>query len=87
MNEQLKILLRPRTAVISDVCDSIGIAPPVLDNELFAFKGCGHGFAGPGESHKWTGGDHEKLATIDAMPPEVVAVWAGGNIQGVCLFR
>jgi 4-hydroxy-4-methyl-2-oxoglutarate aldolase len=91
MTEQLKILLQAGTAVISDVCDSIGIAPPVLDTELFAVKGFGHGFAGPaytiaGESQKWTGGDREKLAAIDAMPQGVVAVWAGGNIQGVCCF-
>jgi 4-hydroxy-4-methyl-2-oxoglutarate aldolase len=91
MAEQLKILLQAGTAVISDVFDSIGIAPPVLETELFAVKGFGHGFAGPaytiaGESQKWIGGDREKLAAIDAMPADAIAVWAGGNIQGVCCF-
>jgi len=92
MSEMLKGLLEAGTAVVSDVFDSLGLRPPVLDTSLFAVKGPGHGFAGPaytitGESEEWAkGGDREKLAAIDAMPAGVVPVWAGTNIRGVCCF-
>ena len=78
--------------MVSDVFDSMGLRPPVLDTGLFAVKGPGNGFAGPaytvvGESREWAkGGDREKLAAIDAMPGGVVPVWAGTDIRGVCCF-
>lgn len=92
MIEALKVLLDAGTAVVSDVFDALGLRPPVLDTSLFPVKGPGHAFAGPaytvaGESYEWPrGGDREKLAAIDAMPPGVVPVWAGGDIRGVCCF-
>ena len=92
MDELLKQLLQCGTAVVSDVFDSLGVRPPVLDTALSPIKGSGDGFAGPaytviGESREWTkGGDREKLAAIDAMPPGVVPVWAGTDIRGVCCF-
>ncbi|GAC1419315.1 MAG: hypothetical protein NVSMB62_11920 [Acidobacteriaceae bacterium] len=92
MTNELKILLAAGTAVVSDVFDSLGLKPPVLDTALFSVKGAGHGFAGPaytitGESEEWAiGGDREKLAAIDAMPSGVVPVWAGTDIRGVCCF-
>jgi 4-hydroxy-4-methyl-2-oxoglutarate aldolase len=91
MDPNLEILLNAGTAVVSDVCDKIGFAPLVLDPMLFPIKGAGHGFAGPaytilGESRRWQGGDREKLGAIDAMPPAVVGLWAGTDIQGVCCF-
>jgi 4-hydroxy-4-methyl-2-oxoglutarate aldolase len=91
MNQKLEALLHAGTAVVSDVCDAIGVTPQVLDTALFPIKGAGHGFAGPaytiqGEARQWQGGDREKLGAIDAMPPHVVGVWAGTDIQGVCCF-
>ena len=92
MTKELKVLLDAGTAVISDVFDSLGRKPMVLDTALFPVKGAGDGFAGPaytivGESEEWSsGGDREKLAAIDAMPPGVVPVWAGTDIRGVCCF-
>ncbi len=92
MDQLHKSLCAAGAAVISDVFDSLGLRPPVLDTALFPTRGTGHPFAGPaytitGESRAWaTGGDREKLAAIDAMPPGVVPVWAGTNIRGVCCF-
>ena len=92
MEPSLKSLLQAGTAVISDVFDTMGHLPPVLDNSLFPVTGPGTRFIGPaytitGESHRWSGsGDRRKLAAIDAMVPNVVPVWAGNDIQGVCCF-
>ena len=92
MSETLKTLLDAGTAVVSDVFDSLGLRPPVLDTALSAVKGSGTAFVGPaytvvGESREWAkGGDREKLAAIDAMTPGVVPVWAGTDIRGVCCF-
>lgn len=92
MESALQVLLDGGTAVVSDVFDSLGLRPPVLDTSLFAVKGPGHSFAGPaytvmGESHEWaSGGDRDKLRAIDAMPQGVVAVWAGTDVRGVCCF-
>lgn len=92
MTDILKGLLDAGTAVVSDVFDSLGLRPPVLDTSLFPVKGPGHGFAGlaytvVGESREWaSGGDREKLVAIDSMPRGVVPVWAGTNIRGVCCF-
>lgn len=92
MEGSLKSLMEAGTAVISDVFDTMGHLPPVLDNSLFPIPGPGIGFIGPaftitGESHQWAGsGDRAKLAAIDAMVPGVVAVWSGKDIQGVCCF-
>ena len=92
MDQALQHLLQAGTPVISDVFDSLGQLPRVLNPRLFALKGSGHGFVGPaytvqGESHAWSGGgDRAKLAAIDAMPAGVVSIWAGGDIRGVCCF-
>lgn len=92
MTESLKTLAAASTAVISDVFDSLGLRPPVLDTSLFPIRSSGQCFAGPaytitGEAQAWTtGGDRDKLAAIDGMTPGVVAVWAGTNIRGVCCF-
>ena len=92
MEPSLKSLLQAGTAVISDVFDTMGHLPPVLDNSLFPVPGPGTRFIGPaytitGESQRWSGsGDRRKLAAIDAMVPNVVPVWAGNDIQGVCCF-
>ena len=84
-------LLAAGTAVVCDVLDANGIRPPVLTTGLRAVTP-GAAFVGPaftvaGRSEEWTdGGDRDKLAAIDAMPPGCVAVWAGGDIRGVCCF-
>ncbi len=80
------------TAVVADVFDNLGQQPPVLSNDLWPTRGPGFAFAGPvytvaGESRLWKGGgDPDKLRAIDAMPAGVVALWAGGDIRGVCCF-
>ena len=92
MSDTLNTLAAAGTAVISDVFDSLGLRPPVLDTSFFPTKGPGQSFAGPaytiaGEAREWTtGGDREKLAAIDGMTPGVVPVWAGTSIRGVCCF-
>ncbi len=92
MNPQLPKLLQAGTAVIADVFDSLGRVPPVFDNSLFPVAGQGTRFAGPaytvsGVSRLYPETDDvEKLGAIDAMPPGVVAVWAGNDIRGVCCF-
>jgi regulator of RNase E activity RraA len=92
MADVYKQLLEAGTAVVSDVFDTLGLAPPILHTSLFAIKGVGHGFAGPaytvtGENHQWSGsGDRVKLGAIDAMPEGVVALWAGNGVEGVCCF-
>ena len=92
MTDILETLAAAGTAVISDVFDSLGLRPPVLDTSLFPTQHPGQSFAGPaytitGEAREWAkGGDREKLAAIDDMTPGVVPVWAGTNIRGVCCF-
>jgi regulator of RNase E activity RraA len=78
------------TAVISDVFDSMQLAPPVLDNGLRPI-GAAVAFAGPaytitGESACFEGGDRKKLSAIDTMPVGIVAVWASMDAKGVCCF-
>jgi 4-hydroxy-4-methyl-2-oxoglutarate aldolase len=89
---ELNALIKAGTAAVSDVFDILGLIPPVVDNNL-TFMGEGNcRFAGPaytiqGQSFRWDGGgDHAKLEAIDLMPEDVVAVWAGGDIRGVCCF-
>jgi regulator of RNase E activity RraA len=92
MDGQAKRLLDAGTAVISDVIDAMGHLPLVLDTALAQLDGAARPFAGPaytisGESLRRSGGgDRTKLAAIDAMQPECVAVWAGTDIRGVCCF-
>lgn len=92
MQEIRQTLLRVGTAVIADIFDTLGRVPPVITTDLFPVPGPGVSFVGAaytitGESHRWSGGgDHAKLAAIDAMPPGVVPVWAGNDIRGVCCF-
>jgi regulator of RNase E activity RraA len=83
-------LVSAGTAVISDVFDSLGLQPPVLDNSLI-FVGSPHAFAGPaytitGESVNFSGGDRKKLLAIDEMPAGIVSVWASMDAKGVCCF-
>jgi 4-hydroxy-4-methyl-2-oxoglutarate aldolase len=89
---ELNALIEAGTAAVSDVFDILGLMPPVVDNNG-SFMGEGNcRFAGPaytiqGGSHRWAGGgDRAKLEAIDLMPEGVVAVWAGGDIRGVCCF-
>jgi 4-hydroxy-4-methyl-2-oxoglutarate aldolase len=92
MGKTLQTLLEAGTAVIADVFDTMGQLPPVLDNALFPIPETGIRFIGPaytisGVSHQDSvTGDRAKLAAIDEMPPDVVPVWAGNDIQGVCCF-
>ncbi len=90
MQSELEALRSAGTAVISDVFDSMRLAPPVLDNGLRPI-GAAVAFAGPaytltGESVRFEGGDRKKLAAIDAMPAGIVAVWASMDAKGVCCF-
>lgn len=91
--EQKNRLMASGTAVISDVFDNLGLTPQSLDTGLFPIPVSATPFAGPaytvaGESFVWSdgSGDRVKLAAIDQMTPGVVAVWAGGDIRGVCCF-
>jgi 4-hydroxy-4-methyl-2-oxoglutarate aldolase len=91
MQNTLNHLLAAGTAVIADVFDSFDLVPPVLDNTLRSFHGEGAGFAGPaytitGQTVTWKGGDRAKLEAIDAMPANVVALWASMDAKGVCCF-
>jgi 4-hydroxy-4-methyl-2-oxoglutarate aldolase len=85
-------LLTAGTAVISDVFDSIGRMPLVLDVNLKPVNSAMVRFAGPaytieGRAEQWSGGgDRAKLGSIDAMPVGVVAVWSGTDARGVCCF-
>ena len=90
MDTDLLALQRAGTAVISDVFDTLGIEPPVLDNNILSV-GEVRPFAGPaytitGKLREYVGGDTTKLQAIDAMPPDAVALWAGQDALGVCCF-
>ena len=92
MKAELSSLIEAGTAAVSDVFDVLGLLPKVVDNSLVFMGGGSCRFAGPaytiqGESFRWDGGgDRAKLGAIDHMPEGVVAVWAGGDIRGVCCF-
>lgn len=92
MKSEWKLLLEAGTAAVSDVFDTLGLMPQVMDNGLSWISEGDCRFAGPaytirGESCRWSGsGDRAKLEAIDLMPAEAVAVWAGGDIRGVCCF-
>ena len=92
MADSYNYLVTAGTAVISDVFDSIGRTPLVLDINLKAVNGPVSRFAGPaytieGRAEQWTGaGDRAKLASIDAMPVGVVALWSSMDARGVCCF-
>jgi regulator of RNase E activity RraA len=90
MHNIFEPLLSAGTAVISDVFDSLGLTPLVLDNGLRPI-GASSTFAGPaytitGESITFQGGDRAKLAAIDNMPAGVVALWSSMDAKGVCCF-
>jgi len=88
----VETLRKAGTAVISDVFDNLGLAPQALATDLWPTRGPGVSFAGPaytvaGESRLGANrGDRDKLQAIDDMVPGAVALWAGGNIRGVCCF-
>ena len=93
MEERLRRLVEAGTCVIADIYDKMGLVPLVLDNHLVPFSGSREeGIAGPaytvnGTYQSWAkGADRDKLAAIDQMTPGVVALWAGNNVSGVCLF-
>lgn len=78
------------TSVIADVLDERGLRPGVFHDDVLPLRK-GVAFAGPaatiaGASEDYSGGDRRKLAAIDALTPGSVAVWAGGDIRGVCCF-
>ena len=87
----LEALRAAGTSVIADVIDAQGARPLVLDPAIAPLV-AGRPFAGPaftveGRMEAWEGGgDRAKLAAIDAMPAGSVALWAGGDIAGVCCF-
>jgi regulator of RNase E activity RraA len=87
----MESLLKAGTAVVADVFDSLGIAPPVLASSITPLTP-GARFVGPAYpivGQSITSGDTSdrvKLAAIDDMPAGVVAVWAGSDIRGVCCF-
>jgi len=90
MHTDFADLLSAGTAVISDVFDSLGLEPPVLDNALRSI-GTPVSFAGAaytitGESVSFKGGDRAKLSAIDNMPAGVVALWSSMDAKGVCCF-
>jgi regulator of RNase E activity RraA len=90
MHSDYAILKSAGTAVISDIFDTLGLEPPVLDNSLSPI-GQVTAFAGPaytvtGKLQDYRGGDHAKLEAIDNMSPGVVALWAGQDARGVCCF-
>ena len=90
MSESFEQLKSAGTAVIADVLDSMHLTPRVLDNSLRPI-GSASVFAGPaytitGESGRFEGGDRAKLAAIDGMPVNAVAVWASMDAKGVCCF-
>jgi len=93
MEEKLQKLVEAGTSVIADVFDQMGKLPLVLDNNLFPLVGATEArFAGPaytitGEYHAWKkGADLDKNAAIDQMTAGVVALWAGNDVTGLCLF-
>lgn len=92
MSTEYRLLVDVGTAVIADVFDGMGRTPLVVDNSLFPVSGGDQRFVGPaytvaGETFRWSGGgDRDKLEAIDKMSSGVVAVWAGGDIRGVCCF-
>jgi 4-hydroxy-4-methyl-2-oxoglutarate aldolase len=89
MND-LEILKAAGTAVIADVFDSLGMLPPVLDNQLTNVSSpvvyAGPAYTITGETQTFTGGDRAKLEAIDRMTAGIVAVWASNDAKGVCCF-
>ncbi len=90
--ETIETLRAAGAAVVADVFDRLGLVPPALATDLWPTRGPGGSFAGPaytvaGESRLGPNrGDREKLQAIDDMPEGCVALWAGGDIRGVCCF-
>lgn len=86
----MDLLLDAGTAVISDIFDSEGLTPQILaplPSITPSPRFVGPAYTISGETHfSSVPGDRAKLAAIDAMPPGVVPVWAGGDISGVCCF-
>jgi len=88
----VETLRKAGTAVISDVFDNLGLVPLALATDLWPTRGPDVSFAGPaytvaGETRLSANrGDRDKLQAIDDMVPGTVALWAGGDIRGVCCF-
>lgn len=79
-----------QTAVVCDVYDEGGREPTALATDLIRRSGEGAfaGWAYPIAGHfaPEPGADRRKLEAVDAMEPGQVAVWAGGDARGICLF-
>jgi 4-hydroxy-4-methyl-2-oxoglutarate aldolase len=81
------------TTVLSDSLRDLGVTDGVVSPSIgpvtptsirtagWAFTIAG-GPPRPGES----GPDRPKAAAVDAMRPDQIAVWAGGDVEDVCLF-
>lgn len=78
------------TAVVCDVYDDDGREPTALATDLVrrtgegAFAGWAYTIAGQFVPER--GADRRKLEAVDAMRPGQVAVWAGSDARGICLF-
>lgn len=81
---------RLATAVVCDVYDELEREPTALATDLARRSGEGAfaGWAYPiaGQLTPERGGDRRKLEAVDALEPGSVAVWAGGDARGICLF-
>jgi 4-hydroxy-4-methyl-2-oxoglutarate aldolase len=79
------------TAVVCDVYDEEGWEPRALCAELRPVTALGTPLAGfastiVGRQERFAGADHAKLAAVDALEPDSVAVWAGTDAGQYCLF-
>lgn len=95
MDDERREQLRSRferlaTAVVCDVYDELEREPSALAADLTRRSGEGAfaGWAYPiaGQLTPERGGDRRKLEAVDALQPGSVAVWAGGDARGICLF-
>lgn len=79
------------TAIVCDVYDERGWAPPALHADLRPRTALGTPLAGfaatiTGRQERFDGPDRAKLAFADALEPYSVAVWAGTDAGQYCLF-
>jgi|FLYL01.1.fsa_nt_gi regulator of RNase E activity RraA len=84
-------LLALDTAIVCDVFDEKGWTPLALDNALRCRteptkKLAGYAYTIEGQFTVAKGADRLKLQVVDQIPSGSVAVWAGTNARGICLF-
>lgn len=82
---------RLQTAIVCDVYDEHGWEQRALRTDLRPLTAPGTplvGFAATivGRQERFSGPDRAKLAAADALPEASVAVWAGTDAGGYCLF-